>query len=142
VWENIGLFFWESGPVRIFYVEINGHFIFDLTGFIERITFISRGMGVLYMLRQALCRLAPPCPFHLPLPSYCDVPQARIYYAFTVWIMSLPPCGFSKPPPTVSARRAEVTGAEIVGQFKRSPMGAIPSPPPYPHHTIRSNINI
>jgi hypothetical protein len=23
----------------------------------------------------------PPCPFHLPFPSYCDVAQARRYFA-------------------------------------------------------------
>jgi hypothetical protein len=40
-------------PVRIFYIEINGNLIFDLriftlrTVFIERITFVNRGMGVI-----------------------------------------------------------------------------------------------
>jgi hypothetical protein len=29
----------------------------------------------------AIRRLAPPCPFHLPSPSYCDVIQARRYFA-------------------------------------------------------------
>jgi hypothetical protein len=38
---------------------------------------------ILYMLRQTLCRLASPCPFYRPFPSYCDVSQARIYFAST-----------------------------------------------------------
>jgi hypothetical protein len=37
------------------------------------------------MLKQTLCRLAHSCPFHLPFPSYCDVAQARSYFASTVY---------------------------------------------------------
>lgn len=33
---------------------------------------------------QALCCLAPPCPFNLPSPSYYDVDQAWSYFVFTV----------------------------------------------------------
>jgi hypothetical protein len=35
-------------------------------------------------LRRTLCRLAPPCPFHLPFASCCDVAKAQIYSASTV----------------------------------------------------------
>jgi hypothetical protein len=38
----------------------------------------------LYMLRQTLCRLAAPCPFYLPLPSFSDVTEAQSYSASTV----------------------------------------------------------
>jgi hypothetical protein len=47
---------WE--PVRIFYIEINGNFFFDLriftlwTVFIEQIMFINGGMGVKCFLQQ------------------------------------------------------------------------------------------
>jgi hypothetical protein len=37
-----------------------------------------------YMLRQTLFRLAPPCPFHLPFAFSCDVAQARSHFASTV----------------------------------------------------------
>jgi hypothetical protein len=40
----------------------------------------------LYMLRQALCRLAPPCPFQLPFPYFSDVAKARSYFASTVLV--------------------------------------------------------
>jgi hypothetical protein len=36
----------------------------------------------LYMLKQTLCRLAP--PFHLPFPSFSDVAEAQSYSASTV----------------------------------------------------------
>jgi hypothetical protein len=45
-------------PVRIFYIEINENFILDLrifttrTVFIERITFVNRGMGGLETLNK------------------------------------------------------------------------------------------
>jgi hypothetical protein len=48
---------------------------------------IKRGnmfLVVLYILRQTLCRLAPPCPFHLLFPSFSDVAEARSYFASTV----------------------------------------------------------
>jgi hypothetical protein len=38
----------------------------------------------LYMLRQTLCRLAPPCSFHFPLPCFSDVAEARSYIVATV----------------------------------------------------------
>jgi hypothetical protein len=38
----------------------------------------------LHRLRQTLCRLAPPCPFHLLFPSFSDVPEAPSYSASTV----------------------------------------------------------
>jgi hypothetical protein len=38
----------------------------------------------LYMPRLTLCRLAPPCPFHLPFPSFSDVAEAQSYSASTV----------------------------------------------------------
>jgi hypothetical protein len=38
----------------------------------------------LHMLRQTLFSLAPPRPFHLHFPSYCDVAQAQSYFASTV----------------------------------------------------------
>jgi hypothetical protein len=40
----------------------------------------------IYMLRQTLCRLASPYPFHLPFTSYCDVAQARSYFVSTVLV--------------------------------------------------------
>jgi hypothetical protein len=48
-------------PVRTLYIEINGNFVFDLqiftlrTVFIERITFVSRGMGVHRTLDSVCC---------------------------------------------------------------------------------------
>jgi hypothetical protein len=36
------------------------------------------------------CRLSPPCPFHLPFPSFCDVAKAQSYSASTVQ-RTLPP---------------------------------------------------
>jgi hypothetical protein len=42
----------------------------------------------LFLLRQTLCRLAPPCPFHLPFPSFSDVAEARSCFACIV-VMSL-----------------------------------------------------
>jgi hypothetical protein len=36
------------------------------------------------MLRQTLCRLSPPCPFHLPFPSFSDMAEAHSYVAATV----------------------------------------------------------
>jgi hypothetical protein len=55
-------------PVRMFYTKINGNFIFDLriftlqTVFIERITFVNRGMGVI-----ALCKFVY-ADFYLNFP--------------------------------------------------------------------------
>jgi hypothetical protein len=52
VGKILGDFSGSRKPVRIFYVEINGNFIFDLlifnlrTIFIEQIMFVNRGMGV------------------------------------------------------------------------------------------------
>jgi hypothetical protein len=36
------------------------------------------------MLRQTLCRLAPPCHFHLTFPSFSDVAEALSYSASNV----------------------------------------------------------
>jgi hypothetical protein len=53
VGKILGYFSGSREPVRIFYIEINGNFIFDLqiftlrTVFIEQITLVSRRMGVL-----------------------------------------------------------------------------------------------
>jgi hypothetical protein len=52
----------------------------------------------LYMLRQILCHLAPPCPFHLPCPSFSDVAEARSYVAATVRVYTA-----SKPKRTPSS---------------------------------------
>jgi hypothetical protein len=52
VGKILGDFSGSLEPVRILYIEIKGDFIFDLriftlrTFFIERITFVNRGMGV------------------------------------------------------------------------------------------------
>jgi hypothetical protein len=33
----------------------------------------------LYVFRHTLRRLAPPCSFHIPFPSFSDVAEARSY---------------------------------------------------------------
>jgi hypothetical protein len=33
----------------------------------------------LYILRQTLCCLALPCPFHLPCPSFSDASEADLF---------------------------------------------------------------
>jgi hypothetical protein len=39
----------------------------------------------LYMLRQTLCCLAPPCPFSLLFPTFSDVAEAHSYVAATIY---------------------------------------------------------
>jgi hypothetical protein len=56
---------------------------------------------------QTLCRLAPSCPFHLPFPSYCDVAQARSYFASTVIVALL----VEKFPPVYGLSGSLVTTA-------------------------------
>jgi hypothetical protein len=45
-------------------------------------------MGYTNMLTQTLCRLASPCPSHLPFPSYRNVAQVRSYFASTVNVIT------------------------------------------------------
>jgi hypothetical protein len=40
-----------------------------------------------YTLKETLCRLDSPCPFHLPCPSFSDVAKARSYVADTVPVL-------------------------------------------------------
>jgi hypothetical protein len=60
------------------------------------------------MLRQTLCRLAPPCPFHLPFTSYCDVAQARSYFASTVL-----PAGWKQCAPSLTSGRRWTSTLEV-----------------------------
>ncbi|XP_069681134.1 uncharacterized protein [Periplaneta americana] len=64
-----------------------------------------------------------------PTTKDLEICRSKQSSARRVWIMSRPPYGFSHTSPTVTARRAQVTRAQLLGQLKRIPMQTIPSPP-------------
>ncbi|KAJ9594938.1 hypothetical protein L9F63_013754 [Diploptera punctata] len=73
------------------------------------------------------------CGSHMCIAEPCrkdtDKTDDRMKLANRVWRISRPPYGFSRPIPTVTARRVQVTRAQLLGQLKGSPISSVPCPP-------------